>query len=140
MKFENLINFNPSDCISGKVMRLNRVTANVFRKYLNPFNITDSQLSILFVLTKKGGLNQKQLSVITQLEKSSLHRNLKRLFQKKYLSKTKFPIIEITSKGKIFVNNIIPEWEKAMNEINELLEEDGKIALELVHTKLIKQT
>lgn len=53
MEFENLKNFNPSECISGKVMRLNRITANVFRKYLMPFNITDSQLSILFVLTKK---------------------------------------------------------------------------------------
>ncbi|MBL4624552.1 MAG: winged helix-turn-helix transcriptional regulator, partial [Flavobacteriales bacterium] len=131
--------FNSSECISGKVMRLNRVTANVFRKFLNPFDITDSQLSVLFVLTKTGGLIQKQLSDITQLEKSSLNRNLNRLFHKNYISKTNFPLIEITSKGKSFVNNIIPEWKKAMDEISELLGEDGKIALDLVHTKLINQ-
>ena len=118
-------------------MRLNRATAYVFRKYLKPFNITDNQLSILFVLTYIDGLTQKQLSNITQLEKSSLNRNLKRLFHKSYISKTNFPVIEITSKGKLFVNNIIPEWKKAMDEISELLEEDGKIALDHVHTKLI---
>ncbi len=50
-------------------MRLNRATAYVFRKYLKPFNITDNQLSILFVLTYIDGLTQKQLSNITQLEK-----------------------------------------------------------------------
>ncbi|NVK53472.1 MAG: MarR family transcriptional regulator [Flavobacteriaceae bacterium] len=102
-----------------------------------PFNITDSQLSILFILTKKGGLTQKQLSDIIRLEKSSLNRNLKRLFDKNYLSRADFPTIRITHLGKSFVNDIIPEWKKAMNEISQLLEEDGKNALDLVHTKLI---
>ncbi len=138
MEFENLKCFNPSECISGKVMRLNRITAKVFRKYLMPFNITDSQLSILFVLTKKGGLTQKQLSNIVQLEKSSLNRNLKRLFDKNYLSRADFPTIQITHLGKSFVNDIIPEWKKAMDEISELLGKDGKTALNLVHTQLIK--
>lgn len=138
MEIENLHYFNPSECISGKVMRLNRITAKVFRKYLIPFNITNSQLSILFVLTKKGGLTQKQLSNIVQLEKSSLNRNLNRLYDKNYLSRTDFPRIQITHFGKSFVNNIIPEWRKAMDEISELLGEDGKTALDLVHTKLIK--
>ncbi len=137
MEFENLECFDPSECISGKVMRLNRITANVFRKYLIPFNITDSQLSILFVLAKKGGLTQKQLSNIVQLEKSSLNRNLKRLFDKNYLSRTDFPTIQITHVGKSFVNDIIPEWKKAMDEIGELLGEDGKTALNLVHKRLI---
>lgn len=137
MEFENLKCFNPSECISGKMMRVNRITANVFRKYLMPFDITDSQLSILFVLTKKGGLTQKQLSDIVQLEKSSLNRNLKRLFDENYLSRTDFPIIQITNLGKSFVNNIIPEWKKAMDEISELLGDDGKMALNLVHKKLI---
>lgn len=137
MEFENLKCFNPSECISGKIMRLNRIIANVFRKYLLPFDITDSQLSILFVLTKKGGLTQKQLSNIVQLEKSSLNRNLKRLLDKNYLSRTDFPIIQITDFGKSFVNNIIPEWQKAMDEISGLLGEDGKMALNLLHKKLI---
>lgn len=137
VEYENLRNFNPSECISGKMMRLNRVIANVFRKHLKSFNITNSQVSLLFILIKAGGLTQKQLSGFAQLEKSSLNRNLKRLFDKNYITKTNFPIIEITSKGKSFVNKIIPEWQKAMDEISELLEEDGKTALGLVYTKLL---
>lgn len=116
-------------------MLLNRLTANIFRRYLKPFNITDSQISLLFILSKKGGLNQKQLTGFMQIEKSTLNRNLKRLLERNYLSRANFPIIEITEEGKIFVNNIIPEWEKAMAEIREILNEDGEEALDLVLSK-----
>ncbi len=139
MEFENIEFFDPTTCISGKIMRINRITANVFRKYISPFNITNSQLSILFVLTKRKGLTQKQLSEIAQLEKSSLNRNLKRLFVRNYLSRDDFPIIRITGKGKIMINEIIPEWKKAMAEICQLLEEDGETALDLVVTKLLNK-
>lgn len=118
-------------------MRLNRMTANIFRKHLKPFGITDSQLTLLFVLTKRNNLNQKELSDIAVLEKSSLNRNLKRLIDSELVSKSSFPIIRITEKGKILVNTIIPEWEKAMTEIKELLESDGISALDTLITKLI---
>lgn len=138
MKLENLPSFDPRTCISGKVMRLSRATANIFRKYLQPHGITDSQLSILFILSKSDGLTQKQLSDIAVLEKSTLSRNLKRLLDKQYVSRSDFPIISITEKGKQFVNDIIPEWQKAMNEIREILGEDGEDALNLLHSKLLK--
>ena len=134
MEFTNIKEFNPRECISGKVKRLNRLTANVFRKHLSPFEITDSQLTLLFILSKKGKCNQKEMTEITCLEKSSLNRNLKRLVDKNYISKQEFPLLQLSSEGKVFVENIIPEWEKAMIEIKELITEDGvtgiNIALE----------
>ena len=134
MEFKNIASFNPRECISGKVTRLNRMVANVFRKYLAPFNVTDSQLTLLFILSKKGKSNQKELSQIAKLEKSSLNRNLKRLVDKNYITKKEFPLLQLTHTGKIFVENIIPEWEKAMTEIKELITEEGlngiNIALE----------
>lgn len=137
MELTNLINFHPEECLSGKMMRINRVTANVFRKYLSPFGITDSQLTLLFILTKNAHLNQKQLSDITILEKSTLNRNLKRLIASELLTKKDFPLIKITTKGKILVNTIIPEWEKAMKEINVLLGSDGKQAVDILIQKLV---
>lgn len=137
MEFKNIDSFNPKECISGKMMRLNRITANIFRKHLKPFGITDSQLTLLFVLTKRNNLNQKELSDITILEKSSLNRNLKRLIDSELVSKSSFPIIRITKKGKVLVNTIIPEWEKAMTEIQELLESDGISALNTLTNKLM---
>ena len=137
MSLENLQNFDPTTCISGKMMRLQRATANIFRKHLQPFQVTDSQLSLLFILTKMDGTTQKQLAQFAVLEKSSLNRNLRRLFEFEYATREDFPIIQITPKGKEFVNQVIPVWEGAMKEIKELLGAEGEEALHLLHSKLI---
>ena len=139
MKFKNISNFNPRECISGKIMRINRLTGNIFRKHLAPYKVTDSQLSLLFVLTKAGGLTQKQLSDFIYLEKSSLNRNLQRLIDKQYVTRKNFPIIEITTEGKLFVELIIPEWEKAMADIRHTLGKEGESAINTIHNKLTEE-
>ena len=120
MKFENIERFNPKECLSGKVARLNRLTANIFRKHLASYNITSSQLSLLFILAKSEKCNQKNLSDIAKLEKSSLNRNIVRLIKKDLITKKEFPLLQLTQKGKYFVEEIIPTWEQAMTEIKEL--------------------
>jgi DNA-binding MarR family transcriptional regulator len=90
------------------------------------------------MFSKSDGFSQKELSELAVLEKSSLNRNLKRLFDSNYISREDFPIIRITPAGKSFVNSIIPEWRKAMDEIQQLLGDDGEAALNLVTKKLQK--
>lgn len=124
------------DCISSRVMRLNRFTANLFRKRLKPFGITESQLALLFILSKNEDLNQKKLSEISLLEKSSLNRNLNRLFEAGLITKDDFPIISITAKGQKMVNAVIPEWKKAMCEMEQYLNKDGLEALNLIMEKV----
>ncbi|NHF61431.1 MarR family transcriptional regulator [Flavobacteriaceae bacterium TP-CH-4] len=132
----DLNTFHPQQCISGKVMRLNRKIANIFRQYLRPFGITDSQMSLLFILTKRDDLNQKQLSEMAALEKSSLNRNLNRLVDARLITKEHFPTIRITKKGLQLVQQIIPEWNKAMDETRELLDKEGMAALDVLMTKV----
>jgi len=140
MEFKNIQKFNPRECISGKMMRLNRLTANVFRKHLSPFNITDSQLTLLFILSKKEKRNQKEISDIAKLEKSSLNRNLTRLIEKGFVTKKEFPLLQLTLSGKVFVNDIIPEWGKAMNEIKELISEEGLNGINIALDNLSKNS
>ncbi len=135
MEFENIENFNPRSCISGIVMRLDKLTANIFRKYLSPFDMTDSQTAILFVLSKAGKISQKQLAEYQKLEKSTLNRNIQRLLQRKLVMKSEGKLIQLTQEGKILVNDIIPEWKKAMQEITDILGNDGVAALNLVIKK-----
>jgi len=140
MNFDEIKNFNPSNCISGRVMRLSRITANIFRKYLKPFGVTDSQTSILFLVSKhEKGLTQTRITEILQLEKSSLSRNLKRLVDQNYLMKNNSSEIVITQSGKKLVISIIPEWEKAMAEIRSLIGDDGEESLNKVLTNLINK-
>jgi DNA-binding MarR family transcriptional regulator len=135
-EFPNIKNCNPSKCISAKMMKCNRLVANVFRKHLIPFNITNSQLSILFVITKVTGLNQKKIADLLFLEKSTVNRNLKRLFDHHYISYSENSFLTITHEGKEFLEKVIPYWDKAMDEIREILNVDGENALDLLSLRL----
>ena len=136
--YPNMHHFNPTDCISGKVMKCNRIVANLFRKYLAPFNITDSQLSIIFVISKAKNSNQKRISELLYLEKSTVNRNISRLLEQKIISYTDKKELMLTEQGKQLLNDIIPPWKKAMMEIREILKEEGENALNLLTNRLIK--
>jgi DNA-binding MarR family transcriptional regulator len=136
MAFENIENFNPKSCIFGKISRINRLSNTIIRKHLSPFNITESQTSILFVFSKRKNLTQKQLAEFTKLEKSSVNRNIKRLIENGSLTKKEFPQLKITKKGLKIVSEIIPEWEKAMEEINSLLSSKDINSIDIIHNKL----
>lgn len=116
--------------------RINRLTGNIFRKHLKSFDITSSQLTMLFVLFKRGELTQKDLTNILFMEKSSVNRNLRRLFEKGYATKKNFPNIEITDQGRILLDRVVPSWQAAMKEIREALQQDGEAAVDTVLSKL----
>ena len=134
--YPNIHSFNPLDCISGKVMKCNRIIANLFRKHLKQFNITDSQLSIIFVISKAKNSNQKRISELLYLEKSTVNRNINRLLKQEIIEYTDGKELVLTDQGNLLLNNIIPHWEKAMEEIKELLNEEGENALNLLTKQL----
>jgi DNA-binding MarR family transcriptional regulator len=135
---ENIQSFNPTTCISSKVRRIERATSSIFRKHLLPFKITESQLSVLFVLSKRDGLTQKQLSDFAHLEKSTINRNLARLLSSNCITRKDFPQIKLTETGRLFVENIIPIWNNAMIEIGEILSTEGIEALNIIDQKINK--
>lgn len=136
MAFKNIEKFNPKSCIFGKISRINRLSNTIIRKHLSPFNVTESQTSILFVFSKKTSLTQKQLAKFTKLEKSSVNRNIKRLIENEFLTKKEFPELKITKKGLKLVSEIIPKWEIAMEEINNLLSPGDINTINSIHDKL----
>ncbi len=131
---------DPTTCLSGKMGRISRITGNIFRKHIKPFGLSTSQMSLLFLLSKREGLTQKEICDIQCMEKSSLNRNLKRLFENNYASKDQFPQINITEKGKALLEKAIPAWRKAMEEIRNLLNADGEEAVNTVLNKLKNTT
>ena len=135
----NLENYKPQLCIAGKISRCERIVSQIYRKHLADFNITISQLSILSVVAKKkGGVTQKLLSDLLFLEKSTVSRNLRRLFNNAYLVKTPPHEIKITDSGKLLLEKVIPVWDKAMLETREILKNDGENAVDLIVSRLTK--
>lgn len=130
--------FNPSECISAKMMKCNRIVANVFRKHIMQFNITDSQMSIIFVISKAKNANQKRISELLYLEKSTVNRNIDRLLQKNIVVYTDNKELVLTESGKDLVNKIIPHWENAMAEVRDILHSEGENALNFLTRQLFK--
>lgn len=124
-------------CISGKMMIFNRVVANIFRKHLKEFEITNSQLSILFVISRGEGLRQKHISERLILEKSTVNRNLSRLIKNGFITDKNDSRFILTEKGSLFLKQIYPHWQSAMTEVRDLIGEDGEDALNVLEKKLL---
>lgn len=136
--YPNLESCDPKQCIARKILKSSRMITGIFRKYLLPFNITYSQLSILFIVAKKGVVQQAFLAEVLYLEKSTVSRNMKRLFEQEYLTKENNKDIIITEKGKMLLENIVPEWEKAMEEARNILQPKGEDALDAILHQLVQ--
>ncbi len=136
MNLRDIETFNPSICIARKIQKSNRIINNIFRKHLKHLNLSNSQVSILFVLSKKKSITQKNLSDFLVLEKSTVNRNIKRLVSQGYLEIKNANQICITNPGIKKVQNIIPYWEKAMVETEAILQEEGLSSLNTVLVKL----
>ena len=138
IKYPNIEKCDPRTCISGSMMKCNRIIASIFRKHLKPFSVTDSQLSILFVVTKVNGVNQKRITEILFMEKSTVNRNIVRLIDNKYISFDKNLFLKTSKKGKRFLEKVLPHWDLAMNEMRTILGKEGTEALSIIKTKLEK--
>ncbi len=135
--YENVDACNPLQCIASKVMKSHRIINGIFRKHLKGFDLSNSQLSMLFVVTKSGGLTQAALSEHMYMEKSTVSRNVAGLLKKSLITKEESPLIKTTTEGLVLLNEIIPHWEAAMSETRARLQEEGESALDVLMTSLL---
>jgi predicted transcriptional regulator len=133
--FKNVDNCDPKLCINGKVSRAKRIVNGVFRKHLKEFGITSSQLSMLFVVSKRGKISQSELGNILYLEKSSVSRNKRRLVSQGWVENEGLNLI-MAKDGLMLLDKIIPAWDKAMDEIKDKLGEDGQNGLNVMLSQL----
>lgn len=135
--FPNIENCNPRSCISGKVMRSQRIVSSIFRKYLAQFDLTNSQLSTLFVIAKSKGATQVRIAEVMFMDKSTVTRNLSRLLKSNIIEK-KGKQVFLTYEGKVFLEKVIPVWEEAMTEMKAKLGSEGLDALDTVVANLTR--
>ena len=136
-EFPNIERLDGRTCISGKIRRCGRMVSEIFRVRLLPFNITSSQLSILFIVAKMDNVTQNLLSEWLVLEKSTVSRNMKRLLDRKLIQKESGKTFSMTHDGKVLLEEIVPEWEEAMKEVRQKIKGEGEEALNLLITRLL---
>jgi DNA-binding MarR family transcriptional regulator len=114
------------ECIGARLRGLSRKVDSIYRKHLEGMNITENQLSVMMALYKTGQIEQIEIGKILNLERSSLSRNLTRLITQGFIKKegaVNRPLISLSEKGVKKVENVLPAWGLAMDEIHDLLDE-----------------
>lgn len=126
METPNFDRINPIECVNGKVKRLHRTVDAIYQSVLKPFGLKGSMLSMLFVIGKRGGINQKSLAVQLVLDQSTVSRNIKKFEEKGWLRiyKGKDPrssTLELTDNGFLLLEEIVPVWEQVHERVTKQL-------------------
>ena len=126
-------------CIGNRLRCLSRIVDKQYRSRLKTFDITESQLSILFALKKLGKVEQGKIGEALVLERSTVSRNVKLLEKREIIARTSDyrPEIELTAKGDTLVNTLIPIWEDLMDDLMNKLGVEGLSPLESLENKLV---
>ncbi|RDY60874.1 MarR family winged helix-turn-helix transcriptional regulator [Flagellimonas nanhaiensis] len=122
------------DCFGARINGLSRVVDSIYRKHLQGLGLTQTQLSVMMVLYKKGESEQHEVADMLHFETSSLTRILVRLIDQNYVTKkgaVNRPIIGLTKSGSSKVVESIPSWEKAMDEVHQMLGNTSVAAFEV---------
>ncbi len=119
--------YNLDQCVGNKLRRLSRIVDGHYRSRLKDFNITENQMTLLFVLHSVGKVDQGVLGKELVLERSSISRNINVLQRNGYVAKNaKYrPQVYLTQKGVDLVKQLIPLWESVMDHIVLEIGEDG---------------
>ena len=126
------------NCIGANIRSLSRVVDGYYRTCLEGFDITENQMTILFTLSKMGKIEQGKIGEALVLERSTVSRNIKLLETKELLTRTTEyrPEIEISEKGKTLVADLLPHWNKVMDELKDKIGADSILLIQELERKL----
>lgn len=115
------------ECIGVKLRNLSRMVDYHFREALEGTNITENQMSILFVLHSSGQIEQGKLGDFLFLKRSTVSRNIKLLEKMELVTRSVDyrPIVELSEEGKTLVNRLAPIWEGVMSDLITKIGEKG---------------
>ncbi|MGX6446064.1 MarR family winged helix-turn-helix transcriptional regulator [Neobacillus sp. K501] len=102
--------------------QLSRHLTNKLNETLKPFGLYSAQWSVMFVLKTKGSLTQKELCEYLFVEAPPMTRTIQRLVKQGYVKQVpgqdkREKYIQLTDEAL----QAYPQWEQAVNKMNESL-------------------
>ncbi len=123
-KKENMQHSSP--CYCTKIRKASKALTQYYINILKPSGLKITQFALLNNLRRLGPVTMSTLSEATNLERTTLIRNLKPLENKKLIQiisqeNSKANLIYLTDNGEKILNLTLPYWEKAQKSIEEIL-------------------
>ncbi|MEL7569581.1 MAG: MarR family winged helix-turn-helix transcriptional regulator [Eubacteriaceae bacterium] len=115
-----------SPCYCTKIRKASRSITQHYINILKPSGLKITQFALLNNLRRNGPLTMNNLSEATNLERTTLIRNLRPLENKKFIQiisqeNSKANLICLTESGEQKLTEALPYWEKAQKSIEEML-------------------
>ncbi len=128
-------------CIAVRLRALNRVVSGVYDEALRPLGLKVSQMNILVVAAKIGIARPSQVCDFLHLDVSTLSRNVERMRAQNWLEvvpgdDARTQSFRLTAQGKRLLERAIPAWEKAQQQVKEMLGADAVAVLDRAAKKL----
>ncbi len=123
-------NNNPLEaCICAKVRRSARLITQQFDEVLRPSGLRPTQFTILQALAEIGPVAMTPLANKIALDRTGLTRNLKVLERQEWVraergNDQRTRVVALTAAGKEKLNEVLPLWEIAQNEVRAAMSED----------------
>lgn len=126
LRTPNFDRINPTFCINAKLRRLHRLINSAYQQKINPFGLRGSMLSILFIIGKNPGVNQKRIADLLVLDQSTMSRDLKRLVKMGWVHISKgedsrYSNLELTISGFELLEKVSPVWEALHQSVEAIL-------------------
>ena len=139
-----ILDFNPIACVGGQVRKMSRIVSKKYNDAFSEFDVNISQGNILFATSAKHGILQSEIAHALVLERSTLHRDIKRLIDRDLLRLEKNPGIKspsvyLTDQGQAFVKAMVPIWKRVQKELHEVLGSDLIGSVNLINAQLLKE-
>jgi DNA-binding MarR family transcriptional regulator len=141
MDMQKTIDVIARNCIAVRLRLLNRVVTNLYDDALRPLGLKVSQLNILVVAAKLGLAQPTKVCDILQLDTSTLSRNVERMRAKGWLEvvpgeDARTQPFRLTAQGKRLLERAVPAWERAQEQAEDLLGDEGIALLDKAARKL----
>ena len=117
-------------CIAVRLRLLNRVITNLYDDALRPLGLKVSQVHILVVTAKLGVAQPGKVCELFRLDASTLSRNVERMRARGWLEvvpgeDARTQSFRLTAQGLRVLERAVPAWERAQQQAEKLLGEDG---------------
>ncbi len=119
-----------AECIGVRIRLLNRIVTNVYDTALRPLGLKTSQLNVLAAAAYLGVARPAEVAERLQMDVSTLSRNIDRMKNRGWLEVVpdedgRMQPFQLTREGQALFEKAFPLWEKAQQQVETLLGDDG---------------
>ncbi|MEZ4860226.1 MAG: MarR family winged helix-turn-helix transcriptional regulator [Caldilineaceae bacterium] len=117
------------ECLAVRLRLINRAVSRMYDQALRPLGLRVSQLNILVAITQFEQARQQDICDVLSLERSTLSRDVERMCANGWVESVpgqdaRTNLLRLTPAGQSLVEQAIPAWAEAQQQVLTLLGKD----------------